>query len=255
MTTIPFLYKAESLLMRLLPLPVALGMLASLCAVFWWVPTERVQGAVQRIFYFHVPSAWCCFLAFGLASVTSAAYLWKRHRDWDNAARAAVETGMLFATAVLITGPIWARPIWGVWWTWDSRLTTMLVLWLIFAAYLLLRAFSGERDGGSSGARFAAVLAIVGTLDIPLIVFSTRLWRTVHPAVLKTSEGGSGLSDPRMITTLILCTLTFMIMFAWLWALGARSLRLDDQVALLEERGDRLAMATGSNTSSGEATV
>lgn len=227
----------ENLLVRWLPVPTGLAFVVSLYAVFFWVPTERVQGVVQRIFYYHVPAAWSCFLAFGVACGASIAYLSSRKRQWDHAAHAAVEVGMMFGTMVLVTGPIWAKPIWGAWWTWDSRLTTTLILWLIFASYLLLREFT---RGSETAARFAAVLAIVGTLDIPLIVLSTRLWRTIHPAVLRTRGGESGLTDGAMLTTLLLCTAAFTLLFFWLWVLRMRTLRLADEVEVLQAEADRL---------------
>ncbi len=228
--------RTEGFLIRVLPWPTAATFLLTLWAVFVWVPTERMQGPVQRIFYYHVPSAWVCFLGFMVAFCASIAYLYSRRRDFDHAAHAGVEVGVLFATIVLVTGPFWARPIWGTWWTWDSRLTTTLILWLIFVAYLLLRQFT---QGSETGARFAAVLAIVGTLDIPLIILSTRLWRTIHPQVLKTREGGSGLTDPSMLTTLLLCVVAFTMLFAWLWALRVRTLRLEERIDLLGEELER----------------
>ncbi|RMD84941.1 MAG: cytochrome C assembly protein [Candidatus Dadabacteria bacterium] len=233
--------RVERLCIRLLPWPTAVAFLVSLWAVFVWVPTERMQGPVQRIFYYHVPSAWVGFLGIFIACGASIVYLYNRRTEWDHAAHAGVEVGVLFATIVLITGPFWARPIWGTWWTWDSRLTTTLILWLIFVAYLLMRQFT---HGSETGARFAAVLAIVGTLDIPLIILSTRLWRTIHPAVLRTREGESGLTDPAMITTLLICVAAFTMLFGWLWALRLRTLRVAERIELLEDEIERGADRT-----------
>ena len=148
-----------------------------LWAALSWAPEEAVQGSIQRIFYIHVPSAICTFLAFGLSGVGGAIFLARRSALADAVALSAAEVGMVFATLVLVTGPIWAKPVWGVWWTWDARLTSMLVLWLIFGAYLLLRALVP----GEPGARFASVLAIFGVLDIPFIRISTERFRTLHP--------------------------------------------------------------------------
>src|SRR6266404_3491785 len=145
----------------LLPWAAFMTMLAALACVFLYVPNERMQGAVQRIFYFHVNAAWSAFFGFGLAALASALFLWRTDATYDRLARAAVEVGMLFCTMVLCTGPIWARPIWGTWWTWDPRLTMTVILWTIYAVYLVLRAM-GEDD--PQIARYAAVLAIVGVL-------------------------------------------------------------------------------------------
>src|SRR5437879_5404726 len=177
---------------RVLPPLTCLAMLAALVIVFLLVPTEADMGIVQRIFYFHVSSAWVAFLGFFLVASASAVYLWNGSRAADRLAEAAGEVGVLFCTLVLVTGPIWARPIWGVWWTWDPRLTMTLILWAIYASYLMLRAFGGEDP---ALARYAAVLGIVGVLDIPLIVVSVRLLRGIHPAVLTRTEGGAGPGD------------------------------------------------------------
>jgi len=118
----------------------ALALLAAMVAIFIYVPTEKTEGPVQRIMYFHIPSAWVSFLAFFVVFLSSILFLWKKEREWDIYAQASAEVGVLFCTLVLITGPIWARPIWGAWWVWDARLTLTLVLWLIYIAYLMLPA-------------------------------------------------------------------------------------------------------------------
>src|SRR5881296_879189 len=178
---------------RSFPPLVCAAMLTALWLVFMAVPTEREMGIVQRIFYFHVASAWVAFIGFFLVAGASAVYLWNGSRAADRLAEAAGEVGVLFCTLVLVTGPIWARPIWGVWWTWDPRLTMTVILWAIYASYLMLRAFGGDDDAIR---RYAAVLGIVGVLDIPIIMVSVRLLRGMHPAVITRNEGGSGLVDP-----------------------------------------------------------
>ena len=115
-------------------------MVAALYCVFEYVPTEADSGIVQRIFYFHVPLAWVAFAAFGIVAISGAMFLWLEQSIWDDLGRAAAETGMLFCTLMLISGSIWARPIWGIWWTWDSRLTSTFILWLMYGGYLILRA-------------------------------------------------------------------------------------------------------------------
>jgi heme exporter protein C len=201
--------------------------------VFRYVPSDRIQGVVQRIFYFHVPLALMTFVAFGGVAVASAGFLWRGTRAWDRLAHSCAEVGLLFCTLVLITGPIWARPIWGTWWTWDARLTTTLILWLIYAAYLMLRSVSGP---GDQGARYAAILGIVGAVDIPIINRSVYWWRTIHPAVLITREGGSGLSDARMQLTFVICLLAFLLLFLWLVWVRNENVRLHDAVEELRQQ-------------------
>jgi len=155
-------------------------------------PTEKTMGDVQRIFYYHVPSAWTAGVLFFVNFVASIVYLARRNTKADALAVAAAEVGVVFCTIVLVTGPIWARPVWGIWWTWDLRLTLTLVLWLIYVSYLLLRRFS---TSGQTPV-IAAVLAIFGTLDIPLVYFSIWFFRTQHPQPV---IGGGGSIDPRML--------------------------------------------------------
>ena len=121
-------------------------MLTALYMVFVYVPTEADQGIVQRIFYFHVPCAWVAFASFALVAIAGVFYLWLGQQIWDDLGYAAAETGMVFCTLVLVTGSIWAKPIWGAWWTWDSRLTTTLILWLLYGGYLMLRAMADEQE-------------------------------------------------------------------------------------------------------------
>ena len=218
---------------RILPAAATTAMLTALWCVFLYVPNERMQGAVQRIFYFHVNAAWSAFLGFGIAAAASALFLWRGRIEHDRLAQAAVEVGMLFCTMVLATGPIWARPIWGTWWTWDPRLTMTVILWTIYAVYLVLRMVG--RDDPEI-ARYAAVLAVVGILDVPLIMVSVRLWRGMHPSVLTAPEGTGGLQDPRMMRTLLVAFVAFALLFLWLLWLRYEGLRLRDDVRELELR-------------------
>jgi heme exporter protein C len=215
---------------RVLPALVCVTMLAALWLVFVVVPTEREMGIVQRIFYFHVSSAWVAFLGFFVVAGASAVYLWNGSRAADRLAEAAGEVGVLFCTLVLVTGPIWARPIWGVWWTWDPRLTMTVILWAIYASYLMLRAFGGEDDAVR---RYAAVLGIVGVLDIPIIMVSVRLLRGIHPAVITRNEGGSGLVDPWMRAGLAVSALALILLAAWLVQLRMRTAWLAEEVSAL----------------------
>jgi heme exporter protein C len=214
----------------LLPWATLVALLIAQWLIFVVVPTEAQMGIVQRIFYFHVPVAWATFLCFFVVAGASAVYLWKGSKTADRLAYAAAEVGVLFCTLVLVTGPIWARPIWGVWWTWDPRLTMTVILWAIYVGYLMLRAFGGDDDATG---RYAAVLGIVGVLDIPVIRVSVRLLQGIHPAVLTTKEGGAGLTDPTMRATLYVSAVAMLLLAAWLVRLRARTLRLEAETASL----------------------
>jgi len=165
-------------------------------------PTERTMGDVQRIFYYHVPSAWTAFCLFFTNLIASIVYLVRRNIKADALAVASAEVGVVFCTIVLVTGPIWARPVWGIWWTWDLRLTTTLVLWLIYVSYLVLRRFSDTAQTPI----LAAVLAVFGALDVPLVYFSIWFFRTQHP---RPVMGGGGSLDPRMLHAFLINLLAF----------------------------------------------
>ncbi|MFQ5766790.1 MAG: cytochrome c biogenesis protein [Acidobacteriota bacterium] len=196
-----------------------------------YVPTEATMGIVQRIFYFHVPAAITSFLAFFVAFCASIGYLMTRRLLWDNLARASVEIGVLLCTAVLVSGPLWARPIWGAWWPWEPRLTTTLILWLLYISYLLLRSYTTERE---RQARFCAVLGIIAFLDVPIVYLSVRWWRGVHPIVF--GPGGGGL-EPRMQQAFLLGLATFIGLYLVLLLLAARIGRMVDEMAELQMQG------------------
>jgi len=162
-------------------------MAKALHAIFLEVPMEVTMGPVQRIFYFHVSSGWIGFLAFSVSGVSSIAYLLSRNLKWDRRAVSAAEIGVVYCSVVLVTGPIWAKPVWGIWWTWDARLTSTFVLWLIYVSYLVLRGFLEEP---SRRAAISAVLSILGLLDVPIVYLSIWWWRTQHPQPV---IGGGGL--------------------------------------------------------------
>lgn len=188
------------------------AMVLALWCVFIYVPTEKVQGLVQRIFYFHVSSAATMFLAFFVVFLASIVYLWKSLPWWDSVAASAAEIGVIFCTLVLITGPIWARPIWGTWWSWDPTLTLTLVLWLIYVAYLMLRADAHD----PRRARMAAVLGIIGFVDVPIIRWSVEKWRTLHPKPVVIQEGGSTGLPPSMMLAFFVCLAAFLLLFFFL---------------------------------------
>jgi heme exporter protein C len=217
---------------RLLPPATIVAMMAALYLVIA-VPSDAFQGPVQRIFYVHMAMWLATFTAFAMVGVASLMYLWKRAPHWDNFGRAAAELGLLFCTLGLATGCIWAKPIWGTWWTWDPRLTLTLVLWMIYAAYLLLRNLATEP---SQGATLAAILGVSGVVDLYLINRAVYWWRGIHPAVIATREGGTGLADPMMRITLVVCMLAFFLLFLWLLRLRLRSARLQNDVDDLRAR-------------------
>ena len=189
-------------------------LIAATGMVFFYAPTEAVMGQVQKVFYFHVAAGWVGMLAFLVAAISGVVYLVKGNRKWDIVGLSAIEIGIVFAFINIVTGSIWARPIWNTWWTWDPRLTTATVMELIYAAYLMLRQGIEDPD---RRARFGAVYAIIGFLSVPLTFFSARLFRTIHPVVIGTNEAGAqGQFDmtPMMLQTFMFSLFTFSIVFA-----------------------------------------
>jgi heme exporter protein C len=192
-----------------LSLLAAAGVLTSLYMVFFYAPTESEMGIVQRIFYVHVPSAWVAFMAFGIVALCSLGYLWLRDERLDAIAVSSAELGTLFTTIVLLTGPLWGRIAWGTWWVWEPRLTLTLLLWLIYVGYFMLR---GATESTERGKRFAAVLGIVGAVNIPLIHLSVQWFRSQHPKpVILKPEGPT--ADPAIVQTLLVSLLAFTLLF------------------------------------------
>jgi len=218
---------------------LALGLCVFWPAVLYWAfevaPVEARGGIVQKIFYFHVPSAIAMYLAFGVCGVASVAYLITLGPRWDAAAEAGAEVGLLFGGLVLVTGPLWGRGAWGAWWAWeDPQLMATLLLVLIYVTYLFLRRFLGHAPAAR---RVPAILAAVGLLDIPLIHVATRLWRGQHPRVMRS--GGGGLA-PAMLQAFLLGAAAFTLLavaLVWLrWRVAWASRRCDDLMLDLEER-------------------
>ncbi len=200
----------------------------ALYLIFVYVPTEEGMGIVQRIFYFHVPVAWIAFLAFFIVSLGSIMYLWKRESKWDVIASSSAEVGVIFTTLVLITGSMWAKPIWGAWWTWDARLTTALILWLIYIAYLLVRSYATHEQ---QAARFAAIVGIVGFVDVPIVALAITLWRTQHPSPV-IFQGGLA---PPMLLTLLVCLAAFTTLYSLLLIQRASIKNAEAEVGKLKE--------------------
>jgi heme exporter protein C len=167
---------------------------AAAYASFFIAPTERTMGLIQRIFYFHAASAWAGMTAFSVCFVANLLYVWRRQPKWDSLGVSAAEVGLAFITIVLITGPIWAKPVWGIYWTWDARLTSTFVLWLLYISYLLLRTLIEEPD---RRALLSSLFGIFAFLDVPLVFGAIRWWRTQHPAPVIMGGPGSGL-EPTM---------------------------------------------------------
>ena len=172
-------------------------------AALFIAPDEKTMHVIQRIFYFHVPSWIAMFCAFTVVFVANVAYLATRNAKWDWLGVAGAETGVVCCTIGLITGPLWAKPVWGIWWTWDARLTTTFILWLLYICYLLLRGLIDDPEKKST---LSAVFGIFAFLDVPLVYVSNRLWRTQHPRPVILGGSGSGL-DPTMSKVLLVCTL------------------------------------------------
>lgn len=218
--------KISSKFFLIMPLVVALLLTIAFYMIFIFAPEESTQGAVQRIFYFHVSCAFAMYCGFGLAGIYSVLFLLKRQPHFDHYSHAGASVGFLFCSMVLASGPIWAKPIWGTWWTWDPRLTTTLLIWLIFFACLLLRRFF-EMD--PRGPVYAAVLTLFGVLDIPLIALSVKLWRGVHPAVL----GKKSNMPLEMKLTLLATNVTVLVLFFAIFWIRARLLKLEHKSEML----------------------
>ncbi len=189
-------------------------------------------GQLQRIFYFHVPAAWAAYLAFAIVFLGSIAYLRTGARRWDLLAHSAAEIGVVFTTLVLITGPIWARPVWGTWWQWDARLTSALVMWLTYVGYLLLRGLTAEP---SRTGRLAGVVGVIGFINVPIVHFAVQWWETLHPSgpTPANMQESSGLGSPELMTFFV-SLIAFTLLFAWLLATRIRLGRLNDRVDQLE---------------------
>jgi len=185
-------------------------MAASVYAAFVYAPTEPRMGHIQRIFYIHMGTVWVATVAFILVFVSSIMYLWKGTRRWDILAYCSAEIGVLFLTITILTGSIWAKPVWGTWWTWDPQLTTTFILWILYIVYLVLRMSAGS---DTKKAKFAAVFGIIAFIDLPLVYASVRVMRGISPVVF--GPGGGGIA-PEMMHALLInlaaCSLLFLLL-------------------------------------------
>lgn len=203
---------------------VVLSTILSQYLIYFYAPMEQTLGLAQKIFYYHLPVAWWAFVSFFFSALFAVLYLVKKEQRLNILSHANAEVGFLLATLTLITGSLWGKHSWGVWWTWDPKLTTALILWFIFAAYLIIRSMPMPKEQKNT---VCAVVAIIGFLDVPLVFFATRLWRSIHPAVFHSS--GAGL-EPEMVHTIIFCVLSFV--FLWLWLVSYRKQQLTQELKL-----------------------
>jgi heme exporter protein C len=204
----------------------------SLYLVFLYAPVERQLGPSQKIFYYHVPSAMASFFSFFLVLVGSVMFLLTRSRTWDMLAGVAAELGLLFCAIVLTTGPLWAKPAWGVYWTWDVRLTTTLIMFLMYAAYLMLKTSSREDP---QRAVFSAIYGIVCFVNVPIVHFSVRLFRSVHPLLFKADSSVGAALTGEMWQTFGFCMLTIFVLYAWLLLERLALAEAEDEMEELRE--------------------
>lgn len=209
----------------------ALAVAAAYARVIWFTPAEATQGLAQKIYYLHLPAALNAYIAFTVVAVTSVVYLWLKDPRADRLAESSAEVGLLFTTVVLTTGPIWGKPVWGTWWTWDARLTLTLFLWFIYAGYLVLR---GAVTEPAMRARYSAVLGILGALLIPFIHMSVYLFRTLHPMPIVLKPDRPSL-PAEMLQTLMLSFAAFF--FAYVVLTRARFGLAVESAELAEREG------------------
>lgn len=190
----------------------SLLMLVNMYLIFMWVPTEQNLGISQRIFYVHVPVAWVGMVAIFVVAIGSVLHLITRNDRWDVIAYSAAEIGLIFGTLMLVTGALWAKPAWGVWWQWDPKLTTALILWFIYVGYLMVRAYA---PSGSQGRRYASVVALIGAIDAPIIYMASVWWRTAHPDLNIGPLAESSL-DTNMLMVWLYSTVAFTVFYVYL---------------------------------------
>ncbi len=213
-------------MIRILGWLAVLGLGAGLVMAFGVAPREATQGNVQRIMYLHVPTVLVAYLAFAVVFVASIAYLWRRDPAADRLAHASAEVGVLFTGITIAAGAIWGKPTWGTWWTWDARLTSVTILFVMYLGYLLLRGMIEDRE---RGARYAAVLGIIAALDVPLVHFSVYWWRTLHqpPSMLKP---GPAAMPEGILTALLVNVVAFTLLYAYFVAKRVMVLRREQEV-------------------------
>ncbi len=204
----------------------SLLMLVNMYLIFMWVPTEQNLGISQRIFYVHVPVAWVGMVAIFVVAIGSVLHLITRNDRWDAIAYSAAEIGLIFGTLMLVTGALWAKPAWGVWWQWDPKLTTALILWFIYVGYLMVRAYA---PSGSQGRRYASVVALIGAIDAPIIYMASVWWRTAHPDLNIGPLAESSL-DTNMLMVWLYSTVAFTVFYVYLLIERISMRRAEDNI-------------------------
>jgi len=233
-----------SRIIRILNVVALIALAIALGTVFFYAPVERTMGNVQRIFYFHVGSAWVGSLAFLVAMVCGVLFLRRPAKKWDTMAMASVEIGLVFISLAIVSGSVWGKPAWNTWWLWSPRLTIVTIMWLAYAAYFMLR---GAIDDEERRGRFAAVYVIVSFVTVILTFASIRILRDIHPVVFggtaESAQGAeqglqefSGLDSMKMVITLNVTVIAYTIIFAAWLANRIHLQRLVDQVQLLKTR-------------------
>lgn len=197
---------------------------------FIYAPLEKNMGLIQKIFYFHVSSAWVGFFAFFITFIAGILYLATKNIKYDDIASASAEAGLIFCTIVIVTGPLWARPTWGVYWTWDPRLTSTLILWFIYIGYLMFRQFMEESQ---KRAQFSAMLGIIGFINVPIVFLSIQWWEnTIHPNVVQ--KGGGGMHDD-MYMAMYVCLFMFIVVYLSFVIRRLRIINLERHINYLEQ--------------------
>ena len=195
------------------------GWVTTLYMIFLWSPIDTSVGLTQKIFYFHVPVGWLGMLAIFGVGIASIMFLITKDYKWDDLAFSFAQVGIIFASLIIITGALWAKPVWGVWWTWDPKLTTTVVLWFIFSAYLLLRNLITDKR---RSALIGSIIAVLGSIDAPLIYFASILWRTAHPEL---NIGPLAEDDSSLPGTMLLTFFVSLIMHTYLFIILIRARR------------------------------
>lgn len=213
---------------------VAALMTAAAYASFFIAPDEKTMHVLQRIFYFHAATAWAGEMAFGVCFFANLMYVWRRTEQWDWLGLSAAEVGLAFITVVLITGPIWAKPAWGIYWTWDPRLTSTFVLWLLYISYLLLRTMIEEPD---RRALLSALFGIFAFIDVPIVFGAIRWWRGQHPSPVIMGGNGSGL-DATMKAVFFFSVFALHCLMAFLIAERYQLEKLRSEVALIRQEAE-----------------
>jgi heme exporter protein C len=225
----------ESITPKILLACSVVSLLIAIYLIFMYAEIEKTMGVVQKIFYFHVASAWCGFLAFGVTFVFSIMFLAKRKRIYDTYAYVSAEIGVVFTTIVLTTGPIWAKSAWNTWWSWEPRLTTTLILWFIYAGYIMVRQMDGVWD---KKARLSAVFGIIGFADVPIVFFAIRWWQTkLHPIVFGNgiNQQGGGIT-PKMTVALMASLIALTFLYSYLLNRGVSFEKMKLKVEQYKEK-------------------